>query len=145
MVDAGGTFAEGQVYVALSRARSEARLWIRNLDLSKIRASPIATTFHRLVAGDEAKSELEKFLKHTPLWFHACCHTRYDRWRTAFTCESRFRKWLQDHPCPDRDPKLRVTETEGAVSGTRDTTKRSRETNSQDTSAVKRKCSQNEL
>ena len=55
--DVGGAFAEGQIYVALSRATSIEGLQIANLDPQRIKASYAALYFHNAASAASAQSD----------------------------------------------------------------------------------------
>lgn len=62
LIDAGGdVFAPGQTYVALSRVRTGAGLWLTNFDPTKVRAHPkVAAFYARIEAAAAAAAANEK-------------------------------------------------------------------------------------
>ena len=90
-VDLTGSFCDGQVYVALSRAKSIAGLQITGFSEGLVRANPLAVAFHdALTAGT-----LDEFLKTVPMWFAPLLKPEIDpNWRALFESSAVFRGWL---------------------------------------------------
>ncbi len=74
-VDLDGCFETGQAYVALSRARSDAGLSVKNFRPSVVRTDAVAKTFHAAVsrdtvAGGRDDSAVAAMLSALPPWWH---------------------------------------------------------------------------
>ena len=76
-VDGSRIFAEGQLYVALSRCRSVSGLRVRNLDPAKITASKDALDFY------DHLRDPERFAPHTHKWWKERPTDKTSRWGKA--------------------------------------------------------------
>ena len=76
-VDGSRIFAEGQLYVALSRCRSVSGLRVRNLDPAKITASKDALDFY------DHLRDPERFAPHTHKWWKERPTDKTSRWDKA--------------------------------------------------------------
>ncbi|CAL6301737.1 unnamed protein product [Bathycoccus prasinos] len=76
-VDGSRIFAEGQLYVALSRCRSVSGLRVRNLDPTKITASKDALDFY------DHLRDPERFAPHTHKWWKERPTDKISRWDKA--------------------------------------------------------------
>ena len=76
-VDGSRIFAEGQLYVALSRCRSVSGLRVRNLDPTKITASKDALDFY------DHLRDPERFAPHTHKWWKERPTDKTSRWDKA--------------------------------------------------------------
>ena len=91
-VDLTGSFCEGQVYVALSRAKTIAGLQITGFSEGLVRANPLAVEFHNALSS----GTLDEFLKTVPLWFAPLFKSGIDpNWRALFESSAVFRGWVE--------------------------------------------------
>ena len=90
-VDLTGSFAVGQTYVALSRARTTAGLQVLGFKEGSVKADPMALAFHdALTAGT-----LGDFIKTVPLWFAPVLRPGIDpNWRALFESSAVFTGWV---------------------------------------------------
>ena len=90
-VDLTGSFCDGQVYVALSRAKSIAGLQITGFSEGLVRANPLAVAFHDALSA----GTLDEFLKTVPMWYAPLLKPEIDpNWRALFESSAVFRGWL---------------------------------------------------
>ena len=89
-VDLDGTFANGQAYVAVSRARSIDGLEIRNFNASAVRTQPLVGAFYRAVDD----GTVDAFLADPALWWGAPLRQpERARWRALYCRHPLFAGW----------------------------------------------------
>ena len=95
IVDLKGCFAEGQAYVAISRAQHTDGLQIRNYQPAVVRVSAAVDVFYRhLHAGT-----LEAHLRHdVNLWSHAIAESSERGWVLLYNKHPAYARWMRDHP-----------------------------------------------
>ncbi len=93
-VDLDGTFADGQTYVAVSRASSISGLRIVNFSPSCVRACPMIAEFSR--ALDEGR--MAEFVASVPTWWAGIA--RRPEWLELYRRHPTFRRWADRHPQP---------------------------------------------
>ena len=90
IVDLEGSFADGQAYVALSRARTLNGLEVRNFSKAAIRADPTVSAFYTAID----RGELDSFLSAPNMWWgDAVANAQDKKWESLFHRHSTFRKW----------------------------------------------------
>ena len=106
--DVGGAFAEGQVYVALSRATSMQGLQIVNFDPRRIKVCYPAKYFHEHASEASAKGSaapMEALWSRSHFWFLPLLNTANANPRWLELYESKinawqFERWLKTYPVP---------------------------------------------
>ena len=118
--DVGGAFAEGQVYVALSRATSVEGLQIANLDPQRIKASYPALYFHQAAAASAQRDDapLEAHWAKSHFWWLPIVETinPNPRWLELYEAFEawQLRRWRATYVVP---PHLRMRTRVSAALG----------------------------
>ena len=91
VIDLAGTFAQGQAYVAISRARTLEGLEIRNFSPRAVKTDPLVCEFYRVLDDPDA---LEAFLKRDGMWWGDAVDAAEDgRWKALFMRNPTFAAW----------------------------------------------------
>lgn len=93
IVDLGGTFAEGQAYVAISRARTLEGLQIRNFSPTLIKTDPIVRRFYECMHDP---SSLASLFAEKGMWWGDVVADQDPKWNSLFRRHSSFRKWQDE-------------------------------------------------
>ena len=88
-VDLQGTFADGQAYVAISRATCLTGLEIANFSPRAVKTSPLVRELN--VALDEGR--LNKFLETVPTWWEPVMNHKHAGWAELFTRNPSVKAW----------------------------------------------------
>jgi hypothetical protein len=99
IVDLAGAFAEGQVYVALSRARSREGLQVRNFAPDRVRTNRRVQQLYEILdtaAGPgshvDPSAALQQFVQSIPKWWSQLVAS-YPRWLPLYRLSAAFRRW----------------------------------------------------
>ena len=96
-VDLGGCFAEGQAYVALSRAPSVAGLQVLGFGPQCVRSSELVRRFYAAVDAGRH----DAFLRDPELWWGAAIlRHRLPRWASLYRRNATFARWADAQPRP---------------------------------------------
>ena len=92
IVDLEKCFADGQAYVAISRASSIEGLQIRNYQPTRVKRSEDVARFYGHLKNDD----LDSYLRRVGLWWH----TILDRpeWAKLYRRHPAFERWEKRHP-----------------------------------------------
>jgi len=114
----GGGFAEGQVYVALSRADSPGGLQVINFNFSvnAITANPMCVAFNDALDGRSGQSvhdfveHVHDFVEHVPMWFDPLLSGGVDeaRWLELFEKCDQFKAIIYKYHPRDAESKRRT-------------------------------------
>ena len=100
IVDLDGAFDNGQVYVALSRARDTKGLQVRNYEPGRVSACPLAGRFHSTIAqgGADVNAAMTNFLNSSPPWWAALyAKAAHPQWSILFESDHRFARWKKTY------------------------------------------------
>jgi hypothetical protein len=105
IVDLAGAFADGQVYVALSRAKSRDGLQVRNFVSDRVQTNPLVQQLYEMLdAAAESPSSLsdpslgpsvalQQFVQRVPKWW-AQIVASHPRWMPLYRLSPAFRRWI---------------------------------------------------
>ena len=129
--DVGGAFAEGQIYVALSRATSMQGLQIVNLDPRRIKVCYPAKYFHQAASEASAKrsaAPMEALWSRSHFWFLPLLNTvnADPRWLELYERKIeawQFERWRRTYPVPDNlvSPSMKAAAAAAAAAAARET------------------------
>ena len=96
IVDLQGTFADGQAYVAMSRARTLEGLQIRNFIPSAVKTDPLVRDFYAVLHDPKA---LDAFLDRSGMWWgDVVAQQGYTKWLALFRRHPSFKAWDDSRP-----------------------------------------------
>jgi hypothetical protein len=106
--DVGGAFAEGQVYVALSRATSIEGLQIANFDPQRVKVSYPAKYFHTAASAASAQRDngpLESYWSRSHFWWMPIVNmvNTNPKWLELYEGDEhawQLRRWRTTYPVP---------------------------------------------
>jgi hypothetical protein len=101
-VDLDGCFETGQAYVALSRARSDNGLSVKNFRRQAVHTDVLARKFHEAVslgacAGDHGRSAVGAMLAEVPAWWHALLQRQSEDYLRLFLRSEQFQRLHAAH------------------------------------------------
>lgn len=106
-VDLDGCFETGQAYVALSRARSDNGLSVKNFRRLLVRTDAVAKKFHEAVSQSMGSggSAAATMLSELPPWWHVLLQPQYQDYMSLFMRSEHFQRLHAAHlrraqPCP---------------------------------------------
>lgn len=91
VVDLNGTFAEGQAYVGISRARTLEGLEIRNFSESAVKTDPLIREFY--AALNEGEEALKTLFTRPGMWWGDAVKDQDEKWGALFRRHPNFRTW----------------------------------------------------
>ena len=91
VVDLNGTFAEGQAYVGISRARTLEGLEIRNFSQSAVKTDPLIREFY--AALNEGEEALKALFARPGMWWGDAVKDQDEKWGALFRRHPNFRTW----------------------------------------------------
>ena len=130
-VELGDAFAEGQCYVALSRAVTVDGLCIKSFDASRVKISFHAQRFHAAVSKASKEQDpkpLDEYWAQTPFWWREVVNgiKTHDAWPDVYRGYGRFDKegeihggtsfgsefsrWEEAYPVPEKYKYKRTTD-----------------------------------
>ena len=95
VVDLKGCFAEGQAYVAISRAQHTDGLQIRNYQPAVVRVSAAVDLFYRHLRAGTLEAHLASDVS---LWSHAIAQSAERGWVLLYNKHPVYQRWMKDHP-----------------------------------------------
>lgn len=99
VIDAGASFAAGQVYVALSRCTSlQGMILLSSIHPSAIATDPQVIAFSNKEAAAE---ELQQLLDHEQQQYQAACLVKYFDWRKVVNAMEQFNELVPGKKLPD--------------------------------------------
>ena len=103
-INLSNCFAEGQAYVAISRAQSVTGLQIINYKPSEIKTSPLVQEFYKCVDKEmiTRQNQVQTFISELQPWWTPILH--HPAWQTLFSANATFRSWIDTYPVGPANP-----------------------------------------